>query len=447
MHDGPEHVLALGPLRSGKLVSLVIPTLTTWPHSAVVYDEKGEIWEATAGWRGSEGGNAVLRWEPGAARDTVAFNFLDEVRLGTEYEFRDISNIVEMVCDPDGSGMEGHWDPSAASLLCGVALHVCFEQAAQGRRASLGDVLAALADPARRPEDLFRAMIDNRHRNGGRHGEIAAAGQEMMNKDVRERSGIHSTAVRMLRLFRDPILRANTARSDFTIAGLINAERPVTLYVVTRGDDKLRLRPIVRLFLTLMFGKLAGADMRYVGGQALSPHRHRMLVLIDEFAGLRRMEAVEEAMSKCAGYGIKVYLLCQDREQILKEYGPNESVTAHCHVKIGFAPTNYRTAEWWSDLSGNATVVVDDVTESGAEGSLRRNYSRTYRTVSRPLITADEVMRLKAPAKDGRGRITDAGQVLVHVSGQPMTIAVQSLYFRDPEFVRRVAIDAPGRAP
>ena len=56
-------------------------------------------------------------------------------------------------------------------------------------------------------------------------------------------------------------------------------------------------------------------------------------------------------------------------------------------------------------------------------------------------------MRLKAPAKDGRGRITDAGQVLVHVSGQPMTIAVQSLYFRDPEFVRRVAIDAPGRAP
>ena len=32
------------------------------------------------------------------------------------------------------------------SLLCGVALHVCFEKAAQGAKASLGDVLAALAD-------------------------------------------------------------------------------------------------------------------------------------------------------------------------------------------------------------------------------------------------------------------------------------------------------------
>jgi type IV secretion system protein VirD4 len=43
-HDGPEHVLALAPTRSGKGVGLVVPTLLSWPHSVVVNDQKAELW-------------------------------------------------------------------------------------------------------------------------------------------------------------------------------------------------------------------------------------------------------------------------------------------------------------------------------------------------------------------------------------------------------------------
>ena len=50
-HDGPEHVLAFAPTRSGKGVGLVIPTLLTWPHSTVIHDIKGENWQLTAGFR------------------------------------------------------------------------------------------------------------------------------------------------------------------------------------------------------------------------------------------------------------------------------------------------------------------------------------------------------------------------------------------------------------
>jgi len=35
-HDGPEHVMAFAPTRSGKGVGLVIPTLLTWTGSAVI---------------------------------------------------------------------------------------------------------------------------------------------------------------------------------------------------------------------------------------------------------------------------------------------------------------------------------------------------------------------------------------------------------------------------
>jgi type IV secretion system protein VirD4 len=41
-HDGPEHVMAFAPTRSGKGVGLVIPTLLSWTESAVVHDIKGD---------------------------------------------------------------------------------------------------------------------------------------------------------------------------------------------------------------------------------------------------------------------------------------------------------------------------------------------------------------------------------------------------------------------
>src|SRR5882757_4214215 len=50
-HNGPEHVLAFAPTRSGKGVGLVVPTLLTWPSSVIVHDIKGENWQLTAGWR------------------------------------------------------------------------------------------------------------------------------------------------------------------------------------------------------------------------------------------------------------------------------------------------------------------------------------------------------------------------------------------------------------
>ncbi|PNB24972.1 conjugal transfer protein TraG, partial [Pseudomonas sp. FW305-130] len=41
-HDGPEHVMAFAPTRSGKGVGLVVPTLLSWTGSAVIHDIKGE---------------------------------------------------------------------------------------------------------------------------------------------------------------------------------------------------------------------------------------------------------------------------------------------------------------------------------------------------------------------------------------------------------------------
>ena len=57
-HNGPEHILAFAPTRSGKGVGLVIPSLLAWSESCVVYDIKGENWAKTAGYRSRAGTSA-----------------------------------------------------------------------------------------------------------------------------------------------------------------------------------------------------------------------------------------------------------------------------------------------------------------------------------------------------------------------------------------------------
>jgi type IV secretion system protein VirD4 len=76
-HDGPEHVLCFAPTRSGKGVGLVVPSLLTWPGSAIVHDIKGENWPLTSGFRARLG--HVLLFDPTDCR-SAAYNPLTEVR-------------------------------------------------------------------------------------------------------------------------------------------------------------------------------------------------------------------------------------------------------------------------------------------------------------------------------------------------------------------------------
>ena len=93
--------------------------------------------------------------------------------------------------------------------------------------------------------------------------------------------------------------------------------------------------------------------------------------------------------------------------------------------------------------NGNTTIVKQDVTESGTRFGPLRNVSRTYHQLSRPLLTPDEIMKLKKPVKDDDGRILEGGQMMVFVAGEPPIAGTQILYFLDPTFASRAAIPAP----
>lgn len=469
-HNGPEHVLTYAPTRSGKGVGLVIPTLLSWPHSAVITDLKGELWAITAGWRQKYAKNKVLRFEPATLKGGVCWNPLDEIRIGTEYEVGDVQNLATLIVDPDGKGLESHWQKTSQALLVGVILHVLYKARNEGAAATLPAVDYLLSDPSRDVAELWMEMTTYGHVDGANHPAVGTAARDMMDRPEEEAGSVLSTAKSYLALYRDPVVARNVSKSEFKIKDLMNHDDPVSLYIVTQPNDKARLRPLVRVLMNMIVrlladkmefervqepqtwwqSALAKLGLRAAPGASVRSkkgYKHRLLGMVDEFPSLGKLEILQESLAFVAGYGIKFYLICQDLNQLKSKetgYGPDETITSNCHVQNAYPPNRVETAEHLSKLTGETTVIKDQVTVSGKRfGALLGQVSKTYQEVRRALLTPDECLRMPGPKKDEQGQIKEAGDMVVYVAGYPAIYGVQPLFFQDKNFAARAAVPEP----
>ena len=445
-HNGPEHVLTYAPTRSGKGVGLVVPTLLSWPASAVITDLKGELWALTAGWRKLHAKNTVLRFEPASNDGGVCWNPLDEIRFGTENEVGDVQNLAALIIDPDGKGLESHWQKTAFALLVGVILHALYKAAHEGTAATLPAVDALLADPNRAIGELWMEMATYAHRDGQNHPAVGSAARDMMDRPEEEAGSVLSTAKSYLALYRDPVVARNVSTSEFRIRDLMHQDDPVSLYIVTQPNDKARLRPLVRVMVSMVVRLLADR-MHFENGRPVPHYRHRLLMMLDEFPSLGRLDILQESLAFVAGYGITCYLICQDINQLKSRetgYGHDEAITSNCHIQNAFPPNRVETADHLSRLTGQTTVVKEQITTSGRRtAAMLGQVSRTFQEVQRPLLTPDECLRMPGPRKNDQGEIEQAGDMVIYVAGHPAIYGKQALYFKDPTFRARAAIPAP----
>ena len=418
-HDGPAHILAVAPTRSGKGVGLVVPTLMTWTGSTVIHDVKGENWQLTAGWRAQF--SHCLLFDP-TNPQSARFNPLLEVRNGP-MEVRDVQNIADILVDPEGAReRRDHWERTAHALLVGAILHVLYAESEK----TLARVASFLADPSRSISRALKIMLATNHFGSDDapkvHPVVASVARELLNKSDNERSGVVSTAMSCLGLYRDPVIAANTARSDWRIADLVTAARPVSLYLVVPPSDISRTRPLVRLILNQIGRRLTES----LGSLDGLPRRHQLLLMLDEFPALGRLDFFETALAFLAGYGVRAVLVAQSLHQIDKAYGPNHAILDNCHVRVAFAPNDERTAKRLSDTLGTATQLRAQTNLSGKRLSAWLSHtSISSQETPRPLLTAGEILQL--PQDDA----------LVLVSGTPPIRAKKLQYFKDRNFLRR----------
>ncbi len=415
-HEGPEHVLTFAPTRSGKGVGLVVPTLLSWPASAVIHDIKGENWQITAGWRSRF--SHCLLFNPTDA-SSAAYNPLLEVRRGA-HEVRDVQNIADILVDPEGAlEKRNHWEKTSHALLVGAILHVLYA----GEDKTLRGVANFLSDPASPFELTLHRMMTTKHLGDAQHPVVASAAREVLNKSDNERSGVLSTAMSFLGLYRDPTVAEVTSRCDWRIADLIAAEHPVSLYLVVPPSDISRTKPLIRLILNQIGRRLTES----LDGSDGIERRHKLLLMLDEFPALGRLDFFETALAFMAGYGIRSFLIAQSLNQIDKAYGQNHSILDNCHVRVTFATNDERTAKRISETLGTATELRAQRNYAGHRlapwlGHLMVSRQET----ARPLLTPGEVMQLP----------TD--EAVVMVSSVAPIKAKKLRYFADANFKQRV---------
>ncbi len=421
-HDGPEHVLCFAPTRSGKGVGLVVPTLLTWAGSVIVHDIKGENHSLTAGWRARF--SRVVLFDP-TNPDSDAYNPLLEVRRGAN-EVRDVQNVADILVDPEGAlEKRNHWEKTSHALLVGAILHVLYAETDK----TLAGVANFLSDPKRPIETTLRAMMTTPHLgDGGVHPVIASAARELLNKSENERSGVLSTAMSFLGLYRDPVVAQVTRRCDWRIRDLVDGAQPVSLYLVVPPSDISRTKPLVRLILNQVGRRLTEEldDKR---------KRHKLLLMLDEFPALGRLDFFESALAFMAGYGIRSFLIAQSLNQIEKAYGVNNAILDNCHVRVSFAANDERTAKRVSDALGTATEIRDARNYAGHRLSPWLGHLMVSRQeTARPLLTPGEIMQL--PPTDE----------LVLVSGLAPIRAKKARYYADRQLAARV-LPPPERRP
>ncbi len=368
----------------------------------------------TAGWRARFG--RVLLFDPTNILSN-AYNPLLEVRRG-EWEVRDVQNIADVLVDPEGAlERRNHWEKTSHSLLVGTILHVLYAEPDK----TLAGVANFLSDPKRPIESTLRAMMTTPHLGkSGVHPVIASAARELLNKSENERSGVLSTAMSFLGLYRDPVVAKVTSRCTWHIHDLIDDERPATLYLVVPPSDISRTKPLVRLILN-QIGRRLTEDL------SAKRRRHRLLLMLDEFPALGRLDFFESALAFMAGYGMKAFLIAQSLNQIEKAYGTNNSILDNCHVRVSFATNDERTAKRVSDALGTTTELRAMKNYAGSRLSPWLGHLMVSRQeTSRALLTPGEVMQL--PPQDE----------LVLVSGCPPVRAKKARYYEDRQLQARV---------
>jgi len=463
-HTGAEHILVFAPTRSGKGVGLVLPTLLDgWMDSVVVHDIKGENFNLTAGYRKAMG-HHILKFSPGSvSEEGCHFNPLDAVRVGTQYEVKDVMNIATMIVDPDGKGLNDHWQKTGFALLTSIILHVLYAMPDK----TLRGVAAYLNDPTLESVDVaFERMMQTEHdpdeQYGWRDGDgqftkvhpvIAQSAREMLNKADNEKSGVISTMMSFLSLYRDPIVAKWTEYSDFRIADLQDAEQPVSLYLVTSPEDKNRLKPLIRLVLNQIASQFTAEErLEAKDGRIVARGKHRLLLLLDEFPSLGKLDVFLDSIAFLAGYNVKLYLITQDIAQLEDEghgYGKAgaKTIIGNCHIRAAYAPNQVETAKWISDMLGTRTVTMENDNQSfdGSMFGQNKGYSTSLSYQSRPLLTADEVMTLRGPEKEG-SNIKTPGDMLVFAAGFHPIYGQQLLYFKNPEWLDRASVRWPEKS-
>ena len=418
-YDGPAHLITLAPTRAGKGVGTVIPNLLAVERSVLVIDPKGENARIAGEARRRFGTVHVLDPFEVSGHPSAAYNPLDRLTPDSLDLGEDAASLTEaLVMDPPGQVTEAHWNEEARAILGGLIMFcVCHED--RDRRS-----LATVREYLTLPPEKLRALLELMQDSDAAGGLIARAANRFLGKADREAASVLSNAQRHTHFLDSPRIAKVLSRSDFHFSDL--RHRIASVFLVLPPNRMDAYSRWLRLLVSQALQDIARdaeVSVRPLSGPAGAlGDTHRLktptLFLLDEFAALGRLEAVERAMGLMAGYGLQLWPILQDMSQLKDLYGERAGTfIANAGVQQVFGVNDFETAKWLSQMMGQETAGFQtDSFKPGDGPSFSNNLT------GRDLLTPDEIMQLRPENQ------------LLRVQGQATAVAQKLRYYADPEF-------------
>ncbi len=413
--DTATHVLLTGPTRAGKGTGVVVPNCLNWGGSLVVLDVKTENYKITSGFRHSFGHQTFL-WSP-MAKDGKShrFNPLDMVSKHAAHRVTDVQNIATMLVHV--SEKDPMWGEEARALFVGLTLYVIEKD----KTKSLGQVYRWLCSAGDLRETCEALVIENPDLSSTCLQNL----QSYAGKNPKEAASVRSNLTAALRLFANPVVDAATEVSDFSIKDL--RRKRMAVYVGAMASQLDTLAPLLRLFfqqcMAVMSEKEPGDD-----------EPHKVLMLLDEFVSLGRMDAIVSAFTLLAGYNVRVMAVIQGLSWLDNNYGRDvrEGLISCCGHQIFMTTNDETTTAYVSNALGEKTVTTQSMSKRSMNLSTNSSSpSRNLSTTARPLMSKDDVRRM------------DRAKQVILTEGHRPTLADKITFYDDRYFKKRLLAPAP----
>jgi type IV secretory pathway TraG/TraD family ATPase VirD4 len=400
-----QHALiCMGP-RAGKGTSILVPNLVLWRGSCVVIDPKGENATITARRRGN--GSEYAHGMGQKVHILDPFGVVTQISDDMRARFNPLQEILEILKGPrpddavDAAGQiadaivvqdndkDAFWQESARYLLKGLILHVVTAPEFEGRRTLVsvrslllrGDwlgieavrrenqSLAAQGDePITEPDPfslLWLAMVEN----PAFDGIVSGVGSSFQSMADRERSSVLSTANRQTEFIESPAMRRSLEDSDFRLSDLKTDSRGISIYLSLPTRYMGTHYRWLRMFVTLMLD-----EMERIAHQPKSGYP--VLMVLDEFPGLRRMRRIEDATAQIPGYGVKLAFVVQSLTQLKEIYKDNwETFVTSSGIRVFAANEDPFTLRYLSQRLGQREIIrTVQSTGQGSSSSTSASY-------------------------------------------------------------------------
>lgn len=351
-YDDDRHVLSVSGSRAGKGVSLIVPALTFWPGSCIAVDPKGELATITASRRSDVGsewsvpmGGKVFALDPflrvtgpGAAY-RGAFNPLADLDADSDDGLDLAGQIADaLVIQQKEAG--AHWTLSARSFLRGLILYVAKTALPDSKN------LLRVRELLMQGKDDINTMLEDMKKYPG---VIARSGNSLSSKPDVEKWSILSTCDVQTDFLEGEPMRRVLGRSDFRLEDL-KRER-VTVYLCLPANRLATHGRWLRLLVSM-----ALEAMERTG--PIERGDHPVLFVLDEFAALGHMESIEKAAGQIASFGVKLWPVIQDLNQLKRDYGDAwETFMGNAGLLTFFGNTDLMTVDHISKRLGECEVI------------------------------------------------------------------------------------------